>query len=69
MQNVNDINRYPVDRELLEVAALQAVCACQYYDLADYLEITSDVELIDIIDHNYTCELCGQKPQDNGAVS
>jgi redox-regulated HSP33 family molecular chaperone len=49
------------DRETLEQLALEQVCACQYYDLTDYLEITSDKELIDIIKHNYSCELCGMK--------
>ena len=26
------------DRETLEAEALEAVCACMYYDLADYLD-------------------------------
>jgi hypothetical protein len=27
-----------LDRETLESEALKTVCACQYYDLADYLD-------------------------------
>ena len=48
-------------REELEKAAMQAVCACQHYDLADNLENTSDEELQDIIDGNYDCEMCGKQ--------
>ena len=48
-------------RVILERAALQIVCACLYYDLADCIDSTSDQELIDIINRNYDCELCGLK--------
>lgn len=49
------------DRELLEQEALREVCACQYYDLSAYLDITSSPELLDIICHTYDCALCGLK--------
>lgn len=39
------------DRELLEQAALQAVEATDYYDLCDYLEVTTDDELLAIIEN------------------
>ena len=49
-----------LDRETLESEALKAVCACLYYDLADYLEITSDDELRAIIEHKVKCDICGE---------
>jgi len=48
-------------RVTLEKAALYAVCACQYYDLADCMDATSDQELVEIINHNYDCPMCGLK--------
>lgn len=39
-----------IDREFLEKEALMKVCASDYYDLQDYLAITSDQELLDIIE-------------------
>ena len=48
-------------RVILERAALQMVCACLYYDLADCIDEASDQELTDIINQNYDCELCGLK--------
>lgn len=60
------ISRYPLDRELLESAALKEVCACLYYELQDWMTITSDQELIDIINHNYDCETCGRKARVEG---
>ncbi len=48
-------------RLALEKDALLAVCACQYYDLADCVDSTCDQELTDIINQNYDCELCGLK--------
>jgi len=46
------------DREVLEEAALQAICACRYYDLADNLDITTNAELLDIIEDRHTCHDC-----------
>jgi len=46
------------DREVLEPAALEAVCPSLYYDLADNLEITSDVELLEIIEEDCLCGEC-----------
>jgi hypothetical protein len=48
-------------RVALEKAALMTVCECQYYDLADCIDEESDQELIDIINGNYDCPLCGLK--------
>ena len=48
-------------RVVLEKIALQMVCACQYYDLADCIDESSDQELVDIINHNYDCPMCGLK--------
>lgn len=46
-----------VSREELETFALNAVCACWYYDLADTLEETSDADLIGIIERE-PCTFC-----------
>lgn len=46
------------DREALEEAALQAICACRYYDMADYLDITTNGELLDIIEGRGRCYDC-----------
>ena len=59
MKLSNITNEFPFDRELLEQLALEKVCACQYYDLADCLDTTSDQELTNIINQNYDCEMCG----------
>jgi len=48
-----------IDREDLERMALEEVCSCWYYDLADTIEETSDEDLIQIIEHGYPCEICG----------
>ena len=48
------------DREFLEEAALQAVCACRYYDLADNLDVATNGELLDIIEGRDLCQECGQ---------
>lgn len=40
----------PMDREDLERAALEAVSATNYYDLADNIDATSDDDLYKIID-------------------
>lgn len=46
-----------VSREELEVLALNAVCACWYYDLADTLEETPDADLVRIIERE-PCTAC-----------
>lgn len=38
-----------VSREQLELFAMEAVCACWCYDLADMLEETTDEDLVRII--------------------
>ena len=38
-----------VSREQLELYAMEAVCACWYYDLADVLEEATDNDLVRII--------------------
>ena len=58
MDSLDITKSYPLDRELLEAKATEEVCACLAYELADNLDITTDQELIDIINHNYDCEMC-----------
>lgn len=48
------------DREELEKQALDEICACRYYDLADTVQETPDEDLLSIIDHSIACEICGQ---------
>ena len=50
-------------RVVLERAALQMVRACMYYDLADCIDEASEQELINIINRNYDCEMCGLKKE------
>ena len=59
MNSLDITKSYPLDRELLEAKASGEVCACLAYELADNLDTTTDQELIDIINHNYECEMCG----------
>ena len=59
MDSLDITKSYPLDRELLEAKATKEVYACLAYELADNLDITTDQELIDIINHNYECEMCG----------
>ena len=59
MDSLDITKSYPLDRELLEAKASEEVCACLAYELADNLDITTDQELIDIINRNYDCEMCG----------
>lgn len=47
-----------IDRESLELLALESVCACRYYDLADYLETTTNGELLAIIENRKPCRSC-----------
>ena len=58
---VSKLSRRSIGRLSLEKAALKAVCACQYYDLADNLSITSSLELMHIINNNYDCAMCGRR--------
>lgn len=46
------------DRETLEREALAKVCVSHYYDLADYLDATSDVELLAIAESRSRCLEC-----------
>jgi len=41
-----------IDRETLEKMALDAVCACLYYELTDTIEETSDEDLQELIQHS-----------------
>ena len=59
MNSLDITKSYPLDRELLEAKATEEICACLVYELADNLDITTDQELIDIINRNYECEMCG----------
>jgi hypothetical protein len=52
-------------RVVLEKVALKTICACQYYDLADCIDEASDQELVDIINGNYDCPMCGLKAGSN----
>lgn len=46
------------ERGLLERAALLAICACHYYELADCLGEMSDSELEAIIERPAACPTC-----------
>ena len=59
MNSLDTTSSYLLVRGLLEAQATEQVCACLAYELADNLDITTDQELIDIINHNYDCEMCG----------
>lgn len=48
-----------IDREDLERQALEEICACQYYDLADTAEEMPDEDLMAIINRKVPCEVCG----------
>lgn len=48
------------DREALEDAAMEAVCACRHYDLADTLHETPDEDLLSIVTKANPCEICTQ---------
>ena len=52
---------YSLDRLLLENLALERVCSCWYWELADNLKDTADEILIDIVEHKHVCNLCGQE--------
>jgi len=60
--NISNVMReVRLRRVVLERKALQMVCACMYYDLADCIDEASEQELINIINRNYDCEICGLK--------
>lgn len=59
--NVSELSRRQIGRLALEKTALKEVCACQYYDLRDYMDVTSSRVLLRIITHNYDCAMCGRK--------
>lgn len=46
------------DREVLEDTAMEAVCACRHYDLADTIRETSDNDLLAIVMKSNPCEIC-----------
>lgn len=48
------------DRDVLEDEAMEAVCACRRYDLADTLHETLDEDLMTIVTKATPCEMCGQ---------
>ena len=48
------------DRNALEEAAMEAVCACRHYDLADTLHEAQDKDLLVIVTKANPCEICGQ---------
>ncbi len=49
---------YMTERENLEKGALDTVCACWYYDLADSIGSTSDEELQAIVASGVPCDSC-----------
>lgn len=57
MNVVEIINK--LGRKTIELIALDMVCACWYYELADNIDCMSESELLDIINLNYGCEECG----------
>jgi len=48
------------DRDALENAAMEAVCACRHYDLADTLHETPNEDLLAIVAKANPCEICGK---------
>ena len=48
------------DRKTLEKRALEEVCACLYYDLADNIETELDATLKGISEHTLKCDICNQ---------
>lgn len=50
------------ERELLETAALLAICPCLYYDLADCIGEMPDDDLVEIVNGKYSvCGGCSEK--------
>lgn len=56
-----EIQMNQMDRGSLVRLALLVICACQFYDLMDAIDETSDQELLDIINHRYVCDICNAK--------
>lgn len=53
-----------MNRQELEKLAQDTVCACQHHELADNIEVTTDTELIEIINNNGICnDACDEKEQ------
>ncbi len=48
------------DRGALEKAAMEAVCACRHYDLADTLHEASNEVLLAIVTKADHCGVCGE---------
>ena len=48
------------NRESLENAAMEAVCACRHYDLAATLHETPDEDLLAIVTKVEPCQACEQ---------
>jgi hypothetical protein len=48
-----------LSREDIEKQALEEICSCRYYDLADNIEACSEEDLQAIIDHTVKCDICG----------
>lgn len=46
---ISDLKTNSHEREKLEKAALMAICACYYYDLADTIDSMTDAELEEIV--------------------
>ncbi len=60
--NISNLSgRYARYRLALEKLALYTICSCQYYDLADCIDGTSDQELIILISGQYDCDMCGHR--------
>ena len=63
MDSLGITSSYLLDRGLLEAKATEEVCACLAYEIADNLDISLDQEQIDIINHNYDCDMGGLSKQ------
>lgn len=56
---ITDLKDSSVEREALEKKALEVICACNYYDLADNVDSMSNEELQEIITNNgVECDTC-----------
>ncbi|PCJ22888.1 MAG: hypothetical protein COA96_13080 [SAR86 cluster bacterium] len=60
--DIEDGDYHLYDREVLEQLALLKISACWYYELIDSLEMTSNEELITIIEDK--CTKCSFQPSD-----
>jgi len=48
------------DREVLEDEAMEAVCACRHYDLADTMHEAPDEDLLAIVTKADPCTICNE---------